>query len=542
MAAFIALLSETKKAETDEGTKQRGSQWNTKKGTGEVEMGAMPSAPQASYNIPVQKNPNHLRSDFERAIHKLLPMQDEEEGMDGGEDKFDYYDEHGRRNWDFLGPFIPQIRFRDVLQDDDQNDILVAEQCWDQVTKFLKKHHYEVLFGILHVIVFKLRDTPKSLEMYKTLIDLSRLEGKSYDMLGQCIVECSRYPMTSALLLADWFGECADIRLSMVEEFEDMQKRYTDAALALLHDLESDHLATMMLHVPTDFGRKITALSVAIETENIDFVSDSRVVRIMGAIWSNHELMNPSKQYKSQIPSSFSIMNKSPYQFYRLPIGKFNVQVFLYLFYAICFSALTIMRPSLWAEIGPIEWMFWFSNLGFVIQEITECLQSGWAMYLLDWSNYLDMVMVGNFVALMIIRYTAADCTLDLDPEDPECWAYTENTLFVFYRMFWSINAVFVWVRCTYFLAMHPTLGPLIKMMVKMMDDLFNFFMVIIFFFIGFVFSFNYYVGHLMDEYSNLEEAFITVYRATVGIFFIQKVCLGLLYGVHLFLPIRIIF
>jgi len=514
MAAFIALLGETRKAETDEGPRQRGN-WNQTKGA-EMEMSAMSNAPAASYNIPVQKNPNHLRSDFERAIHKLLPVQ-EEEGLETGEDKFDYYDEHGLRNWDFLGSFIPQIRFRDVLQDDDQNDVLVAEQCWEQVTKFLKKHHYEVLYGILHIIVFKLRDTPKSLEMYKKLIDLSRLEDKSYDMLGQCIVECSKYPMTTALLLSDWYRECADIRLSMVDEFEDMQKRYTQAALELLHDLDSDQLATMMLHVPTDFGRKITALSVAIERQNIDFVSDSRVVRIMGAIWSNHDLMNPNKQYKSTVPSPFSIMNASPHQFYRLPIGKFNVQVFLYLFYAICFSALTIMRPSLWAEIGPIEWLFWFSNLGFVIQEITECMQSGWAMYLLDWSNYLDMVMVCNFLALMVIRYTANECTLDLDPEDPECWAYQENQKFVFYRMFWSINAVFVWVRCTYFLSMHKTLGPLIKMMVKMMDDLFNFFMVIIFFFIGFVFAFNYYVGHIMeDSYGNLEESFITVYRATI--------------------------
>eukprot|EP00494_Astrolonche_serrata_P023833 UN24091 len=38
--------------------------------------------------------------------------------------------------------------------------------------------------------------------------------------------------------------------------------------------------------------------------------------------------------------------------------------------------------------------------------------------------------------------------------------------------------------------------------------------------FIGFMFAFHYYVGHVMEgQYGTLEDAFVSMYRATIGDF-----------------------
>ena len=71
----------------------------------------------------------------------------------------------------------------------------------------------------------------------------------------------------------------------------------------------------------------------------------------------------------------------------------------------------------------------------------------GWALYLLDWSNYIDMVMVVNFMSLMLIRFTATECSLNENVDDPQCWDYHEHPKFLYYRACWSFNSVLIWVR-----------------------------------------------------------------------------------------------
>ena len=118
---------------------------------------------------------------------------------------------------------------------------------------------------------------PHILELYQALaLDLSRLELSSYDALGQALVEFSPFPMTTCLKLASFYKDISGVLLSKEEEFLEMSERYTDCALTILKELESDHLACMMLHVPTDFGSRATAIRTAINTENKRFVKNPK--------------------------------------------------------------------------------------------------------------------------------------------------------------------------------------------------------------------------------------------------------------------------
>jgi len=87
----------------------------------------------------------------------------------------------------------------------------------------------------------------------------------------------------------------------------------------------------------------------------------------------------------------------------------------------------------------------------------------------------------------------------------------------------WAINAIIVWVKFTVFLSMDQNVGPTITMLVRMTQDLLDFLMVYIFFFIGFSFSFNYYIGHGINGFENLEESAISMYRATMESFEFQR-------------------
>ena len=71
----------------------------------------------------------------------------------------------------------------------------------------------------------------------------------------------------------------------------------------------------------------------------------------------------------------------------------------------------------------------------------------GWPIYLLDWSNYIDIWMVTNFLCLMFIRLTANECKINKFPDDPLCWDYDNHFKIFYYRLFWSINSILIWMR-----------------------------------------------------------------------------------------------
>jgi len=461
MAAFIAKKERLQKLEEEqtllnegklqgEQEKKEGEDEEDVEGNeeleGEEDTGAPAKKKEEKFIGPYWENFTDLEKIFEEEVEALA------EPYLSGElpNEIAYFDENGNRNWDWAGELLVRIPFTTYLpttkqieagqegeEDDEQNEkwntVLVGEAFWKKFwdpnrTKFIEerdctepdwqscylaKGHCEFLYGVLHLIVRSMHEDylPTMVQWYQELGQLPLINTNSFDLLGQCLLEHSSYPITTALYLSNFFGRCADLHPQLSSTFDTMKDYYTECALTLLTNYDSDHMATMVLFMPTNFGKRI-ALEVAKHTDNIEFMSNERVVRIMDAIWSNQKLMDPQIAFKVEIPSAWEIMRSNVYQFYRLPVGKYNVKLVSYAFYAIVFSTLTGFRPSIFGDISPLEWFFWFSNMGFVIQETSEVMLQGFAEYFLDPSNFLDVIMAGNFLALMMLRYTVVDCVL----------------------------------------------------------------------------------------------------------------------------------
>ena len=124
---------------------------------------------------------------------------------------------------------------------------------------------------------------------------MPRLELEEFEWLAQAVVEFSRYPVATSLVMAGWwrvtekkiflqyfdffvgtFQEISEQLSGQKDELEEMGHKFTNAAYNFLADIEEDHLAAMVLFMPTDFGRKTSAIDVAIELNNNRFCAQNR--------------------------------------------------------------------------------------------------------------------------------------------------------------------------------------------------------------------------------------------------------------------------
>ncbi|XP_032075569.1 short transient receptor potential channel 2-like [Thamnophis elegans] len=139
-------------------------------------------------------------------------------------------------------------------------------------------------------------------------------------------------------------------------------------------------------------------------------------------------------------------------------------------------------NQSMWETSLHMIWVtgfFWF--------ECKEVWIEGLRSYLLDWWNFLDIVILSMYLASFVLRllvYLKGQVfCLDIQPSTPECYYYTqakrpdwhtEDPQFMAEVLF-AVTSMLSFTRLAYILPAHETLGTLQISIGKMIDDMIRF-------------------------------------------------------------------
>eukprot|EP01083_Nonionella_stella_P098541 277150_1 len=356
--------------------------------------------------------------------------------------------------------------------------------------------------------------------------DLTRFPEDSVDSVCKNLVIASSYPINASLEIARWMKERAQYDISRAELFEEISNNYINTALDYLSMIESDHLATIILEVKSNI-KNLSAFDMALEYKLLTFVKDNRIERISNSMMNQYKFLDPSKKnnaFKINPLNTQLFWDKLwTKEFYFTPIGLFVTQLLLYVIYLFLFTFLSSQQFRVYDDMSITEAVFWVFNIGYVLYEVFSIIDEGFHVYLQQASNYFDFVISCLFIASFALRlyvylmktYLGGLACL----EKNTCQDAKANTAFV---ILWGINTIALWSRLTFFCILSAELGPMIRMVQRMMHDIGTFLEIILIILIGFIVCLVYVLGDvddLKDSFGSFHKAFLTLFRASQGDF-----------------------
>lgn len=346
-----------------------------------------------------------------------------------------------------------------------------------------------------------------SLALIYRMIAVEHRDIRPVDLKTVCIqvVNTSDSPVTTSVQVAGIFKSLSkkfltDRNLYLVEfDF------FTRTALNLLDDITSDEIVSLFLESRNNHHQSI--ISEAITSENGIFLGNPRISRIFESIWSEPFYMNSESSKTGTIVQTYECLRDTPKRFFLLPYGKFVIRALSFILFLVTFSlSIALQRSSVAENLNPIEVLVWIMALGFISSEVEELRNKGWASYVLDEWNMVDMFIYLNFIPIVFIRFSGV--VIDTARMD------------VPYRIFITANIILLWIRVMYLFVIHPTLGPLQRMIFKMLKDILNFFFVMVLVWVGFSLAFFFILaGENNPEFIDFDSSLLSSYLIFVGAF-----------------------
>eukprot|EP00494_Astrolonche_serrata_P031480 UN31749 len=180
--------------------------------------------------------------------------------------------------------------------------------------------------------------------------------------------------------------------------------------------MECDHGASLLLETSSNGDIPLegpSPLELALETENIDFISHSRVMRVLRTAWWDYNYMDPVNcDYPNEAPPlANSLIN--PRKFFVTAAGKFWVSTILFTIYCFLFTWVTAEKTCVYQAPSEVEITFWVCSIGYVVQELQQMLDQGIGEYFGNPANMLDSGVVGLFICLAGVRFNATEYTIE---------------------------------------------------------------------------------------------------------------------------------
>eukprot|EP01084_Bolivina_argentea_P260716 440364_1 len=232
------------------------------------------------------------------------------------------------------------------------------------------------------------------------------LPYKRIDAICLAVIRGSKYSIATSLKMAALAKEFSEIDLSAKEVFLKIKEKYVGIAVELLKQIESHHLAAVLLETPSDI-EGMTPLELAFDNQLFSFLSQSKIEKIAHQVWIEQFYLNPTRTFEVSDIDSWNVLEflKNPYMFYFQPYGKYMTATFLFVSYLLMFSYILIQRPGIYDVPQPIEIIFWVFNIGYLGFEAYQAfVEDGLKEYLTDWTNYIDMAISINFAAQIVMR------------------------------------------------------------------------------------------------------------------------------------------
>ena len=192
----------------------------------------------------------------------------------------------------------------------------------------------------------------------------------------------------------------------------------------------------------------------------------------------------------------------------------------MYIAYVALVTFVVERQDYLFTSLDPLELLMWLANGGYALFEIMEMTFRG-IEYFSDSTNYFDMGIMLNWTILFFTRLyvTTSDLEDDLTAREARNTEWT-----VFYMTIFAIQIIILYCRIATIFTRSKTLGPFIRMIGGMMDDIINFGFITMIFFLGFTFALRYIlatdiVPEDIDENCGSEADLSNYYQVTLYVF-----------------------
>lgn len=384
----------------------------------------------------------------------------------------------------------------------DLNEFGVA--IFEFISDSLKSKMRKSLWHILEWLALEM-PTNEILHLLKRHTHLlSKHELLNYDKVCKACMEGSKFPIACTLRLSAFMYERADVDLSNRDAFREKGEQYVNVSRKLLKEIESDHLFALLLMIPTDISHQ-NVIEIALKYDLTYFLEDPRIVRVFSVIWFNgFDFLDPDHSFNEpniSVDSVFDRLWYKPGVYFFSPFGKFMISAILYMLYLGLFSYVTYQRIYNYGDIReqPVELVLWVASAGYVLYEILEFADSP-KEYFSSMTNYWDILIALNWILLFYLRFIFQP-DLEYDSAGTFDEQKQRNTMSTeIYMGGWSLQCVILWTRVASLFKISERAGPLIRMIMNMLGDVANFFLIWFLFYIGGSFAAFYIIGYDLSE------------------------------------------
>ena len=351
--------------------------------------------------------------------------------------------------------------------------------------------------------------------------------GKPEQLKTVCdrIMRGSSFNVHIALFLADYMQNNAKADLARYDQWMKYSKYFEQSAGATINTIESNHLLAVLLDIPLTYsgGSKVSLLQVALEQNRAEFLNNERINAVMAHVWQSPSGLAPNTEIMQQNDSYFDIwwmLFDKPYHFYLTPMG-FNATIkTLHLAYLLAIFLFVSQRVYLDSKPTAGEWFLWSLNIGYILYECIEAYDKSVRVYLslAGWVNYWDMSICAIWISLFGIRLWSVNpkSYQHFQEQSGTYWGVSQA-----YMMLWAIQTASISTRSLVLFQTSNYFGVLLRMMLKLMAEMFKFMFVLALLLLGFVFGL-YYIQGGYDQLHVLSledwyEGFKYLFQLTVG-------------------------
>ncbi|KAL2794850.1 hypothetical protein BJX66DRAFT_337460 [Aspergillus keveii] len=284
----------------------------------------------------------------------------------------------------------------------------------------------------IRLVVREMIDDPYTIEQLQDIrmnaLIVRPLVGKLYDPKDLSIVYCLLVNRTQFLherSFQSHLQTVSDARANLCElaacrilrRFDD-ESRGSDAGLLLLANILVAGLDPFQ-NAPSSqkrlpFGRKLTALEVAILSDSKIFLLSSSCQKVIDAVYQGQITYTPLSsmdilpdRYKTR-PIALYNPRKAPLlNHYRLIVPRLRGMIEACQFIILLVLYILTMVRRKGSEVTVEEMIFWTYASGWILEEFAAIVEHGWQVHMQNLWSFLDLIFITIFLAYFAVRSCA---------------------------------------------------------------------------------------------------------------------------------------
>eukprot|EP01084_Bolivina_argentea_P243021 407504_1 len=153
----------------------------------------------------------------------------------------------------------------------------------------------------------------------------------------------------------------------------------------------------------------------------------------------------------------------------------------------------------------------WIYNIGYILFEMMEMTFRG-VEYCSDYTNYFDLFIMLNWVILGVMRFVLYSDHIGKQKD-------LNSTATLLYMVVFGIQICVLYCRIATIFIRTKNLGPFIRMIGEMLDDVLNFAFVSLIFFLGFTVALRYILADDATQECGSDSDINTAYTTALFVF-----------------------